>query len=104
MPPVIMNYAEPLEYTVNVFCLFSLEDQVTINRRPDSTSPAIDLTRHGYLAKTPTRPNVAVSIKTLELLYRLRQRKASYSIEAFTKVICDYYQVCGADCRPPTCP
>ncbi|KAI0346613.1 hypothetical protein BDW22DRAFT_1462444 [Trametopsis cervina] len=56
-------------------------------------SPALDLMRHGFLAKTPTRPTAAVSVKTLELLYRLRQRKASYSIEAFTKVLCDYYQI-----------
>ncbi|KAI0686720.1 hypothetical protein BC835DRAFT_1408502 [Cytidiella melzeri] len=65
--------AEALEYTVNVLCLFSRSTELT----------------------TPSRPTVAVSLKTLELLYRLRQCKASYSVEAFTKVICDYYQVLG---------
>ncbi|KAI0684178.1 hypothetical protein BC835DRAFT_1409208 [Cytidiella melzeri] len=49
--------------------------------------------RHGFLAKSPSKPTIAISLKTLELLYRLRQRKASYSIEAFTKVLCDYYQM-----------
>ncbi|KAI0686688.1 hypothetical protein BC835DRAFT_1417541 [Cytidiella melzeri] len=49
--------------------------------------------RYGYLAKTSSRPTVAISLKTLELLYRLRQRKASYSVEAFAKVLCDYYQI-----------
>ena len=36
---------------------------------------------------------VAVSIKTLELYRRLRRRKPGFSIEAFTKVICDIYMV-----------
>ncbi|KAI0702856.1 hypothetical protein BC835DRAFT_1263436, partial [Cytidiella melzeri] len=85
--------AETLEYTVNVLCLFSRETELTVTRLPSSLSPALDLMRHGFLAKTPSRPSVAVSIKTLELLYRLRQRKASYSVEAFTKVLCDYYQM-----------
>ncbi|KAI0683926.1 hypothetical protein BC835DRAFT_1294591 [Cytidiella melzeri] len=85
--------AETLVYTVDVICLFSRTTEITVTRLPDSLSPALDLMRHGYLAKTPSRPTIAVSLKTLELLYRLRQRKASYSVEAFTKVLCDYYQM-----------
>ncbi|KAI0699449.1 hypothetical protein BC835DRAFT_1405155 [Cytidiella melzeri] len=91
--PVIVMAAETLVYTVDVICLFSRTTEITVTRLPDSLSPALDLMRHGYLAKTPSRPTIAVSLKTLELLYRLRQRKASYSVEAFTKVLCDYYQM-----------
>lgn len=80
-------------YTVEVYNIYTLLRSITIQRSPDSTSPALDLMRHGYLAKSPTKPTVAVSITTLELLYRLRPRKASFSIETFAKVVCDYYNV-----------
>ncbi|PSR94368.1 hypothetical protein PHLCEN_2v4453 [Hermanssonia centrifuga] len=88
-----MDSDECYEYTVSTYDLFSLQQQLTIFRPATSTSPALDLMAHGYIAKTPTQPDVAVSVGTLQLLYRLRQRKASFSIEAFTKVICDYYSV-----------
>ena len=80
-------------YTVQVFCLFTLERSTTIARPPESVSAAVDLMAHGYVAKSLAQPTVVVSLKTLELLYRLRQRKASFSIEAFAKLVCDYYQV-----------
>ena len=80
-------------YRVDAYDIFTRAAQLTVQRRADSISPAIDLIRHGYLAKSPTKPTVAVAIATLELLYRLRQRKPSFSIEAFAKVVCDYYNV-----------
>lgn len=83
----------PYPYTVFVLDIYTLKAEVTVERDPASLSPALDLIAHGYVAKTPVRPTVAVSIATLELLYRLRQRKASFSFEAFTKVVCDYYKV-----------
>ena len=89
-PDVPMAY----EWTIDqAFDLFSLVDHVTVTREANSISPAIDLMRHGYIAKTPDTPNAAVSVKTLELFHRLRQRKPSFSAEALTKVICDYYRV-----------
>ncbi|EKM49192.1 uncharacterized protein PHACADRAFT_107264 [Phanerochaete carnosa HHB-10118-sp] len=92
LPPAEANTTH-VSYTVQVFCLFSLSRSVTILRPPDSVSPALDLMLHGYIAKTPTRPTTAVSIKTIELLYRIRRRKASFSIEAFAKLVCDYYRI-----------
>ncbi|KAI0083731.1 hypothetical protein BDY19DRAFT_899813 [Irpex rosettiformis] len=85
--------AGSLVYTVDVYNIYSLARSLTVQRPSDSISPALDLMRHGYLAKSPTKPTVAVSISTLELLYRLRQRKASFSIEAFAKVVCDFYNM-----------
>ncbi|KAI0083028.1 hypothetical protein BDY19DRAFT_987985 [Irpex rosettiformis] len=90
--------AEPLNaseylYTVAVFNLDTLDNSLTVRRRADSMSPAFDLMRHGYIAKSPSKPTVAVSATTLELLYRLRQRKPSYSIEAFAKTVCDKYNI-----------
>lgn len=79
--------------TVSIFELFSLEMSLTISRPPTSTSVPLDLAAHGFLAKTPVSPEVAVGFQTLELFHRLRLRKPSISVEAFTKVICDYYEV-----------
>ncbi|EKM48904.1 uncharacterized protein PHACADRAFT_107991 [Phanerochaete carnosa HHB-10118-sp] len=82
-----------LPYCIKTYDIFTLQNEITVFRPADSTSPALDLLEHGYIAKTPGRPEVAVSVKTLDLLYRLRQRKASFSIEAFAKVVCDYYMI-----------
>lgn len=84
---------ELVPYTVRVYDLFTLQSQLTIMRSQNSVSPAADLMKQGYIAKTPTLPEVVVSVKTVQLLHRLRQRKASLSIEAFAKVVCDYYNV-----------
>lgn len=78
---------------LNVFDIFTLRKSITVDRDNDSLSPAIDLLRYGYVAKTPRKPQYAVHVKTLELLYTLRQYKASFSIEAFAKVVCKYYKV-----------
>ena len=88
-----------IPYHVQIYDIHTLKSSLTILRPAHSTSAALDLLDHGYIAKTPGRPEVAVAVKTLELLYRLRQRKASFSIEAFAKVVCDYYQVCGEEFR-----
>ena len=85
---------EPVQYTVNTYDLWTLETTLSVMREASSTSPALDIAAHGYLVKTPIRPTVAISMRTLELLYRLQQRKASLSMEAFEKVLCDYYLVC----------
>ncbi|KAI0681926.1 hypothetical protein BC835DRAFT_1311737, partial [Cytidiella melzeri] len=90
------NKPEPLTdylYTVNVFNIDTLARLLTVHQRADSISPALDLMRNGYVAKSPSKPTVAVSINTLALLYQLRQRKPLYSIEAFAKVVCDYYNM-----------
>lgn len=82
-------------YHVTVVEIFTMEEDVTIYQRPESTSVAVELAIHGYLAKTPHKPEVAVGFRTLELFHRVRLRKASLSVEAFTRVICDYYNVRG---------
>lgn len=79
--------------TVGAFDIFTRVEEVTVALSPENTSPAIDLMAQGWVSKTPERPSVVVSITTLDLLHRLRRRKPSFSIEAFTKVVCDYYMV-----------
>ena len=81
-------------YTLTVLDIFSLQTKVTVYRPATSNCPALDLALHGYLPKTPMKPEMAVGLRTLELFHRVRLRKASLSVEAFTRVICDYYEVC----------
>lgn len=80
-------------YHVTVVEIFTMEEDITIHQRPSSTCVAVDLALHGYLAKTPFKPQVAVGFRTLEIFHRVRLRKASLSVEAFTRVICNYYDV-----------
>ena len=80
-------------YHVVVMDIFTMTEDITIHRPATSNCPAVDLAVHGYLCKTPAKPKIAVGFQTLELFHRIRLRKASLSIEAFTRVICDYYEV-----------
>ncbi|KAK7683800.1 hypothetical protein QCA50_013176 [Cerrena zonata] len=80
-------------YTLLVYELFSMETSYTVLRPPTSTSAAVDFAEHGFLVKTPVLPSVAIGFRTLELFHRIRSRKALMSIEAFTRVICDYYMI-----------
>lgn len=41
----------------------------------------------------PINPSIAISLKTLDLYRIIRQRKPSFSFEAFAKVLCDLYTV-----------
>ncbi|KAI1784334.1 hypothetical protein LXA43DRAFT_901762 [Ganoderma leucocontextum] len=46
-----------------------------------------------YLGTSPDQPSLAISLKTLELLQCIKLCKASFSIEAFTKLLCHYYSI-----------
>jgi hypothetical protein len=83
----------PLIWKFDVFDLFLLESQGCVIWQLDSVSSVLDLMQNGYIAKIPGKPQVAVTVRTLELLYYLRNHKALFSIEAFAKVICNYYLV-----------
>ncbi|KAI0069909.1 hypothetical protein K474DRAFT_1609657 [Panus rudis PR-1116 ss-1] len=85
--------SQTYEYTIPVYNILTNALSVTVYRPADSLSPAVDLAEHGYLAKTPISPTVAVSFSTLTLFHRLRLRKPSLSFEAFTKVVCDSYSL-----------
>ncbi|KAJ3541684.1 hypothetical protein NM688_g6049 [Phlebia brevispora] len=85
--------AQTYSYTFRVYDIFTLDVEKTVMRPASSTIPLLDMAAAGYLGKTPVNPTVGTSFRTLELLYRLRQRQPSLSIEAFMKVVCDYYSM-----------
>ncbi|KAL6300787.1 hypothetical protein BKA93DRAFT_819255 [Sparassis latifolia] len=88
-------HAPPLPYNfdINVIDFHSLASSVTISHTEDSKSIAQALVLNGYLGTTPLSPSLAISFKTLEILWCLRLFKASFSIEAFAKLLCHYYKI-----------
>ncbi|EMD33855.1 hypothetical protein CERSUDRAFT_55723, partial [Gelatoporia subvermispora B] len=80
-------------FTIDVVDMYTMDSTTHISRTEDSRSVAEALAQHGYLATSPTNPSLAISFKTLELFRRLRLRKPSFSVEAFTKVVCDFYAI-----------
>lgn len=79
---------------INVIDIYaSQQTKLRVHRADTSISPSVDLARHGYIGNSPVNPSYAISIKTLELYRRLRMRKASFSAEAYAKVICDLHSV-----------
>ncbi|KAI0072741.1 hypothetical protein K474DRAFT_1604536 [Panus rudis PR-1116 ss-1] len=80
-------------YTVEVYDLWGCARSCTIERLDSSNTPAVDFARHGYLTKTALSPSVAISFRTLELYHNIRCCKASFSAEAFGRLLCKYYKI-----------
>ncbi|KAG8681486.1 hypothetical protein FRC09_017454, partial [Ceratobasidium sp. 395] len=59
---------------------------------PDSWVNAT-LIRHGFLAPSPSRPTVAISLELLEILAAVQRRAPSASVEALSKAFCDLRNV-----------
>jgi hypothetical protein len=90
--PTSSTPSDDYDFDITVINIFTLQKACKIPRSAtDQTAPA--LVRSGYIGNTPERPSLAISIKTIELFRKLRLRKPSFSVEAFAKVICDYYVV-----------
>ena len=84
----------PGDYSFTVDCLDidTLATSVHIARNAHQrTAEAVVLA--GYLPPSPDQPTIVVALKTLEWLRQLKIVKASFSIEAFTKLICNKYTV-----------
>ncbi len=93
-PPLPLAEEPDEGYALVVYDIFTLEWSISITRPEASISPAIDFMAYGILTKTPVLPSAGVFIRTLELLHRIRQQKPSLSMEAFARIVADYYMVC----------
>ena len=80
------------EVEINVLDIFSSMTSVQILIFGDQ-SFAEALVHVGYLGTTPIFPTLAISLRTLELFCVVRLFKASFSVEAFAKMICYMYYV-----------
>ena len=77
---------------IDVIDIYSGATSAEIPVAGDQTFAEV-LVAAGYLGTTPIYPSLAISLRTLELLRVIRLFKASFSIEAFTKMICYMYYV-----------
>lgn len=82
----------PSSFTIDVYDIFTTVPTASIPLEA-ADSPAEALVQSGYLGATPIYPSVAISLTTLELLRCIRLYKASFSIEAYAKLVCYYYGV-----------
>ncbi|KAI0371572.1 hypothetical protein BV20DRAFT_1035216 [Pilatotrama ljubarskyi] len=80
------------DFSIAVIDLHTLASTAEIRRDATQTT-VVALAEQGYMAMSPVFPTLAICFNTLELFRRIRARKASMSVEAFAKVICDYYAI-----------
>ncbi len=87
------NVPESMETCkIDVLDIYSCESTATV-QIADGQTLSEALVAAGYLGTTPVSPSLAISLKTLELFRCIRLFKASYSTEAFTKLLCHQYYV-----------
>lgn len=72
---------------ISVVDLYTLAASATIPVAPGQRN-AEALVATGYLGNSPIQLSVAISLKMLELFRTIRLFKASYSAEAFSKLVC----------------
>ena len=87
------SHEDSFHFVIEALDIYTLAKNTAILRTADSKSVAESLMLHGYVGNSPLKPSLAVSVRTLELFRRIRLRKASFSVEAFAKVLCDLYNV-----------
>jgi hypothetical protein len=92
--PATPDATPPIDFsfTLEVLDIYTLDQTAMIPCSGDET-PIQALAKSGYLGNTPVTPTLAISFRTLELFRRMRLRKSSFSVEAFSKVMCDLYSV-----------
>jgi hypothetical protein len=82
------------EFSIRVIDIYTLNHETTIYRDSETKATSA-LVRAGYLPASPESPSIAVSLRTLELLYAIRLFKPNFSIEAFAKTVCHLHSVCN---------
>ncbi|RXW14344.1 hypothetical protein EST38_g11508 [Candolleomyces aberdarensis] len=81
-----------VDFDISIVDMYSLQRALLVNV-PDDEAAVSHLMARGYLSTTPKNPSLAISLRTLEFYKHLRQRKPSFGVEAFVKVLCDLYKL-----------
>src|ERR1700677_2644890 len=72
------------------------ESMEYVPKRPGELFPAYALIRAGYLCPTSMEPQVAISIRSLELLHSLFRVAPAIGFQHFTRLLADMHKVgCG---------
>ncbi|KAG1781486.1 hypothetical protein EV702DRAFT_1041995 [Suillus placidus] len=95
VPPSPSLSASPSSYDFEIECidLYTLSNTTRIQRNANVKTVSEALVLNGYIGATPQSPSIAISLRTLELYRRIRLQKPLFSAEAFTKVLCDLYNI-----------
>ena len=64
-----------------------------IPREDTDIYPSLALVRAGYIPPTPLDPQVAFSIRSLELLHSLFRAASNFSIQSFSRLLTDMHKV-----------
>ncbi|KAI0704566.1 hypothetical protein C8Q76DRAFT_631002 [Earliella scabrosa] len=91
-PPPPPPPEEQGPFIVQVFDIYTLASTATI-RFEAALTHAEALVQSGYLGTVPDSPSLAISLKTLELMRSIKMVKSSFSIEAFTRLLCYHYSI-----------
>ncbi|KAI0367348.1 hypothetical protein BV20DRAFT_1037720 [Pilatotrama ljubarskyi] len=93
-PSATVTPPEPAEYDfeIDVLDVYTKARTVHIKCNANQTT-AEALVLHGYLGTMPITPSLAISLNTLEFFRCIRLFKASFSTEAFTKLVCYMYYI-----------
>ena len=89
--PLPQPTGSSIDFDIGVY-IYMLE-WAHIPHEEESELPLEALALSGYLGNKPFNPSLVISIRMLKLYRRLRLQKPSFSVEAFTKVVCDLYLV-----------
>ncbi|KAG2120942.1 uncharacterized protein F5147DRAFT_741824 [Suillus discolor] len=83
----------PSSYDFEIECIdiYTLSNTTHIQCHTNVKTVSEALVLNSYIGATPESPSIAISLRTLELYYRIRLQKPSFSAEAFMKVLCDLY-------------
>ncbi|KAG8703195.1 hypothetical protein FRC09_004303 [Ceratobasidium sp. 395] len=80
-------------FTVEVVDIFDRQSKLSFTH-PRSEHRNATLVKAGYFSPSPTNPTTAITIlRTLKMFKALRRRMPQFSIQAFTKTICDLHSV-----------
>lgn len=91
-PHFLLNNIENLDFDLQAVDIYLLKETVVIHRT-GNVSVAEAILQHGYIGNVVLTPSIAISLSILEMDQCIRLRKALFSVETFTKVICDLYSV-----------
>ncbi|KDQ58311.1 hypothetical protein JAAARDRAFT_89630, partial [Jaapia argillacea MUCL 33604] len=78
---------------INVLDIYTLQTTAYIPRSANVVSISLALVAASFLGTGPDSLALAISLRALELLRRICLWKPSFSIEAYAKLLCDYYMM-----------
>ncbi|KAK7444566.1 hypothetical protein VKT23_015244 [Stygiomarasmius scandens] len=80
------------DFGIDVLDIHTMARSALITR-DENTEASVALVLAGFLGNSPEQPSLAFALPTLDLFFTIRRFKASFSIEAFARVLCHLYKI-----------